>query len=341
MASSLSGSRQLPDSRYDLSSYWGRVRQCADLADPRTLFTSASQLNNSINLLTNYKHGKIQEMNPELWQAKKIVDSTLHPDTGNPVLLPFRMSCYVFSNLVVTAGMLIPGMKASKSWKGILGWQIANQSLNVAINSANANQSAPLSTETMIKSYFMAVSASCTVALGLTHMVPRISFVTQQTKTILKRLVPFAAVASAGALNVFLMRGEEIRRGIDVFPVISSTEHDGQGKMEISEKSLGKSSKAAFLAVGETATSRVINAIPVMVVPSLLLLRFQKTEWLKKRPSLLMPVNIGLVFLTSTIALPFALAIFPQRQVIRKGSLEEKFSGDGRKDELVAFNRGI
>lgn len=81
----------------------------------RTLFTSASQLNNSINLLTNYKHGKIQEMNPELWQAKKIVDSTLHPDTGNPVLLPFRMSCYVFSNLVVTAGMLIPGMKASKS----------------------------------------------------------------------------------------------------------------------------------------------------------------------------------------------------------------------------------
>lgn len=150
----------------------------------------------------------------------------------------------------------------------------------------------------MIKSYFMAVSASCTVALGLTHMVPRISFVTQQTKTILKRLVPFAAVASAGALNVFLMRGEEIRRGIDVFPVISSTEHDGQGKMEISEKSLGKSSKAAFLAVGETATSRVINAIPVMVVPSLLLLRFQKTEWLKKRPSLLMPVNIGRVFPT-------------------------------------------
>ncbi|OQE20312.1 hypothetical protein PENSTE_c013G08325 [Penicillium steckii] len=337
MASSLPGSRQLPDSQYDLSSYWGRVRQCADLADPRTLFTSTSQLNTSMSLLANYKNGKIQEMNPELWKAKKIVDSTLHPDTGKPVLLPFRMSCYVFSNLVVTAGMLIPGMK----WKGILGWQIANQSLNVAINTANANQSAPLSTDALIKSYFMAVSASCSVALGFNHMVPRISFVTQQTKTILKRLVPFAAVASAGALNVFLMRGEELRRGIDIFPVTSSTEKNGKDKMEVSERSLGKSSKAALLAVGETATSRVINAIPVMVVPSLLLLRLQKTEWLKKRPSFLMPVNIGLVFLTSTIALPFALAVFPQRQVVRKGSLEEEFFEDGSRDELVAFNRGI
>ena len=36
---------------------------------------------------------------------------------------------------------------------------------------------------------------------------------------ILGRLVPFAAAASAGALNVFLMRGEEIRRGIDIYPV--------------------------------------------------------------------------------------------------------------------------
>lgn len=32
-------------------------------------------------------------------------------DTGEPVLLPFRMSCYVLSNLVVTAGMLTPGLQ--------------------------------------------------------------------------------------------------------------------------------------------------------------------------------------------------------------------------------------
>lgn len=31
-------------------------------------------------------------------------------DTGEPVFLPFRMSCYVLTNLVVTAGMLTPGL---------------------------------------------------------------------------------------------------------------------------------------------------------------------------------------------------------------------------------------
>jgi len=31
-------------------------------------------------------------------------------DTGEPVFLPFRMSCFVISNLVVTAGMLTPNL---------------------------------------------------------------------------------------------------------------------------------------------------------------------------------------------------------------------------------------
>ena len=31
--------------------------------------------------LVTYKTGQVQEMTPELWKAKKIVDSTLHPGT--------------------------------------------------------------------------------------------------------------------------------------------------------------------------------------------------------------------------------------------------------------------
>lgn len=36
-------------------------------------------------------------------------------DTGQPVFLPFRMSCFVISNLIVTAGMLTPGLKVSRT----------------------------------------------------------------------------------------------------------------------------------------------------------------------------------------------------------------------------------
>ncbi|KAL8722095.1 MAG: hypothetical protein Q9225_001339 [Loekoesia sp. 1 TL-2023] len=276
-------------------------------------------------------------MTPELWRAKKIVDSTLHPDTGQPVFLPFRMSCFVISNLVVTAGMLTPGLKTT----GTLLWQISNQSLNVAINSANANKSTPLSTSSLAKSYFLAVSASCSVALGLNALVPRLRRFSPGAKTILTRLVPFAAVASAGALNVFLMRGEEIRRGIDVFPSLSPSQKADLAKEGNDVKSLGKSKKAATIAVAETALSRVLNATPIMVLPPLILVRLQSTKWLKRRPRLVLPVNLGLILATSIFALPLALGAFPQRQVIQARKLEKEIANQVDGEGMVEFNRGI
>jgi hypothetical protein len=47
--------------------------------DGRTLLTSSAGLEHAKELLTKYKQGEIQSMTPELWKAKKIVDSTLHP----------------------------------------------------------------------------------------------------------------------------------------------------------------------------------------------------------------------------------------------------------------------
>lgn len=176
---------------------------------------------------------------------------------------------------------------------GTLLWQITNQSLNVAINNANANKSTPLSTSTMVQSYFLAVSASCSVALGLKAIVSRLKQLSPATKTVLTRLVPFAAVASAGTLNVFLMRGEEIRHGIDVYPVLSEEEKLQKEKDGTEVASLGKSKKAAILAVGETALSRVLNATPIMVLPPLVLVQLQQTPWLESRPRMVMPVNLG------------------------------------------------
>lgn len=257
-------------------------------------------------------------------------------DTGLPVLLPFRMSCFIISNLVVTAGMLTPNL----GWRGTLAWQITNQSLNVAINSANANKSSPMSTSTLVQSYFLAVSASCSVALGLNALVPRLKGITPSTRMILGRLVPFAAVASAGALNVFLMRGEEIRKGIDVYP--SYTESTSKDDADApAPESLGKSKKAATLAVGETALSRVLNATPIMVLPPLILVKLQRSAWLKARPRMVLPVNLGLILTTSIFALPIALAVFPQRQAISAEKLEEEFHGKGGKGGMVEFNRGI
>ncbi|KAL8817812.1 MAG: hypothetical protein Q9223_003421 [Gallowayella weberi] len=233
--------------------------------------------------------------------------------------------------------MLTPNL----STPGTLLWQITNQSLNVAINSSNANKSTPLSTKTLITSYFLAVSASCSVALGLNSLVPRLKRLSPGTKTVLSRLVPFAAVASAGALNVFLMRGEEIRKGIDVFPSLNETQKAALAKDGKTVESLGKSKKAATIAVAETALSRVLNATPIMVLPPLILVRLQKTEWLRRRPRMLLPVNLGLILTTSVFALPLALAAFPTRQIVRAGALEREIVEAVGEAGVVEFNRGI
>ena len=47
----------------------------------RTLFVSSSGLEHAKNLVSSYKQGHTESMTPNIWQAKKVVDSTLHPGT--------------------------------------------------------------------------------------------------------------------------------------------------------------------------------------------------------------------------------------------------------------------
>jgi tricarboxylate carrier len=353
MSSSLPGHRDLPASQYDLSTYWGRVRHAVGLTDPSTLFAGTTGLEHAKRLVTEYKTGKIEKMSPDLWYAKKVVDSTLHPDTGEPVFLPFRMSSFVLSNLIVTAGMLQPGLTTG----GIVAWQVANQSLNVAINSANANKSSPMSMGDLAKSYGVAVGASCSVALGLNAMVPRLK-VSDAARNILKRLVPFAAVATAGALNAYLMRRGEIATGIDVRPVLSEEEKkklEAEGKSERDVPSLGRSKQAAKYAVYETAASRVFNSSPIMILPPMGFYYIEKKqawyqnllkkEWVQSRRVVLkgMPIAINLVLIagTSFAVLPLALAVFPQQQEISVEKLEPEFHGQGGAGGKVWFNRGL
>lgn len=297
------------------------------------LLNTPSQVEKAKQLISQYRNGSpTAQMTPELWRAKQVLDSTLHPDTGEPVMLPFRMSSYVLSNLVVTVGMLTPNMGTA----GTLFWQVANQSLNVAVNTANANKSHPLSLQQLATSYLLAVSGSCGVALGLNALVPRLTRISANTRTILSRLVPFAAVVCAGVVNVGLMRGEELRRGIAVFHTDPDTH---------TATNLGSSKTAAKYAVGETALSRVINATPVMVIPPLVLVALQK-RGLKGASRLKETLaNLGIISLTSFAVLPFALAIFPQKKQLSVDKLEPEFQNlvdeKGNKIEKVWFNRGM
>ena len=49
-----------------------------------TLLVGKTGLEQAKKLLISYKTGETREMTPQLWKAKKIVDSTLHPGTARP-----------------------------------------------------------------------------------------------------------------------------------------------------------------------------------------------------------------------------------------------------------------
>ncbi|KAG1110496.1 hypothetical protein G6F42_015314 [Rhizopus arrhizus] len=323
--------------RYSQDTYWGRIRHFIDVTDPsnadtqlikilaRTLFVSSSELEKCKQLLANTsQHDK---MDPErLWKAKKVVDSTIHPDTGEAVFLPFRMSCFVPTNMVLVAGMLLP----NPSIKSILFWQWANQSVNVAFNSANANKTTPMSLKETGIAYVSAVTTSCAIAVGLNQSVPKLN-VSPTIKSLCMKLVPFTAVAAAGTVNVFLMRGKEIRDGIDVFT------KEGQ--------SVGKSKEAGFSAVSQVAISRILTNAPVLILPPVILGRLQKTDFIKQRPKLIVPLNFGLIALSLMTALPAAIAVFPQIGELQTANMEKEFQDlkdvDGKPITKLYFNKGL
>jgi hypothetical protein len=64
-----------------------------------------------------------------LWEAKRIVDSAIHPDTGEVIPRPFRMSGYVPYN-----GPICVSMVAATSTIPLLFWSWVNQSQNALVN---------------------------------------------------------------------------------------------------------------------------------------------------------------------------------------------------------------
>uniref|UniRef100_A0A0M3I1X2 Sideroflexin-2 n=1 Tax=Ascaris lumbricoides TaxID=6252 RepID=A0A0M3I1X2_ASCLU len=127
---------RLNEPRFPQDTFLGRYLHFLDVIDPRTLFTSNTRLKECVDLLNDFKAGKqLTRNDKELWHAQKIKCAILHPDTGEKVLPPFRMSGYVPFGWITVTGMLLP----NPSWTTLLFWQWMNQSHNALVNYANRN----------------------------------------------------------------------------------------------------------------------------------------------------------------------------------------------------------
>lgn len=310
--------------RFDQRTFSGRLRHFMDIIDPRTLFTSEAKLQRSIKFLDDFKKGQLRGdvTDQELWQAQKIKQAIIHPDTGERIYIPFRMSGYVPFGSPITVGMLLPNPTMAQ----IIFWQWLNQSHNACVNYSNRNASKPTPTARFVLGYTGAVTTALSIAVGLSVIIKRANALKPTMKLFVQKFVPFPASASAGVCNVLLMRNSELYEGIDV--------------LDKENKVVGTSKVAARKALQETAVSRAFLSAPCLLIPPIIMAMLERTRLLKRNPRYHLPFNAVVCTLAFAFALPVAIALFPQYSQIQRIELEENLQNATREDTLY-YNKGL
>lgn len=162
--------------RFDQSTFKGRFSKMLLACDPRLLLYTEEEILNAKDMVKYYKgllsdlpQGMtLKDMNHALWEAQRISSASLHPDTGDVIPPPFRMSGYVPFN-----GPICVSMVASTSTPSLLFWSWVNQSHNALVNYHNRNASSEMSNETLARSYSVAVASSLIVAFGLSTLIQK------------------------------------------------------------------------------------------------------------------------------------------------------------------------
>ena len=86
----------LSQPRYDQTTYWGRARHYFDTTNPLNLLVPTRRLEEYRLLLQQHQDGELQDVDmEELWRARTVCQSALHPDTGEVMFLPGRMAAQV------------------------------------------------------------------------------------------------------------------------------------------------------------------------------------------------------------------------------------------------------
>uniref|UniRef100_A0A667XCS8 Sidoreflexin n=1 Tax=Myripristis murdjan TaxID=586833 RepID=A0A667XCS8_9TELE len=294
-------------------SFIGRLRHFVDIIDPSTLFVSERRLKECIKLLDDFKHGTLPPgvSDLQLWEAQKVKQAIIHPDTGEKIFMPFRMS----------------GMTSDEDLRSFLFFSHwLNQSHNACVNYANRNATKPTPTAKFLQGYVGAVTSAVSIAVGLNVLIQKANKLSPATRMIIQRLVPFPAVASANICNVGLMRHNELSEGIDVL--------DNNGNV------VGSSKIAARHAIMETAFTRVALPMPIFVLPPIIMSYLERLQFLQSNRRLLLPIHSAVCLATFSLSLPLAISLFPQMSQIEVSRLEPEIAM-ATDCKVVTYNKGL
>lgn len=310
---------------FDQSTFYGRLRYFAGITNPFIAFTPTSELLRAKGLMELCRSGEKPPVSlPELHRAQRLFQSAFHPDTGELQNFAGRMCFNVWGGTLLCGAMMI----WYKSTPAVVFWQWANQSFNALVNYTNRNAKSAMTTQDLLMAYTTAVSGALGLAVGLKQYFARhgVSGLTQ-------RMVPLAAVAVANAINIPLMRQNELKNGMSV------ADEDGS--------TVGTSRLAAAKAISLVVLSRNVLVTPCMILTPIIMERLEKLTWFKWNYSRLnIPTQLLLTFVTYGVMVPVGCGLFQQQNSIKLSTLKrfEPKAYERLKDVKggrVYFNKGL
>ncbi|XP_033729447.1 sideroflexin-2-like [Pecten maximus] len=314
---------------WDLSKFQGRLRYYAWITDTRLTLIPTKTLYQYKDLVEYYSKNQNLPTGVTVADYRRAQQATLsafHPDTGVLQNVIGRMS------FQVPGGMVLCGCMVTfyRSPAAVVFWQWTNQSFNAIVNYTNAPGSSS-DTKKIMFAYVTATTSALVTALGLK------AFLAKSASALLQRFVPFAAVAAANAVNIPLMRQNEIMDGVTVY--------------DESNKEVGKSKYAAVKGILQVFISRLLIVTPCMTLIPPVMMRLEKYSWMKKYGRF---VNAPLQVFFSGIffvgCVPVGCSLFNQRCSVTTERLKsfepsayEKMRRDqnGELPQRVFFNKGL
>ena len=264
----------------------------------------------------------------EVEKADRITKAVYHPDTGEKVPMLFRMCTFVPVNMPIIFGMVC----TPQTLINVIFWQWINQTYNACWNYSNRNATSTFTNKELAMAYGGAVSSSVGIALVGRKLGQRFGISTGAISKIrlVNGLVSLAALSTAGFLNLFLIRYNEMRKGITVT-------HNG--------KSMGISKKAARTAVLSSASTRSVLPIPLMLFTPVCWKIAEMLKVAPNTPKKIIAMDLVFIVFALTFSLPLAISLFRSTITVPKEKLEPEFQNlvdeAGKPITHFSFNKGL
>lgn len=264
---------------------------------------------------------------PELLAARRLYAAAVHPDTLEPIPLPFRMAAHVPVNALLLVAML-----SARSVVATGAAQCANQLFNACQFYANRNATNEVSDARLAASCAGATASAVLVAGGLTAALARAGSRASPTALwALGAAVPFLGAAAGKPLQIGLMRADELLEGVAVY--------DADGAC------IGRSAAAGRAAVVETIATRTLYLVPMLWMPYLHAALLARAPALRASPAASLVAYTLHAAFTSAVVTPACIALFEQRASRPVDALEPQLAGHtdahGAPVTRVWYNKGL